>query len=76
MWYSFHPDPAAGGSFDWARGVAGIKYAYALELRDLGRYGFLLPVSQIIPSGEEVLSAILKVADHIIDEEKRKSKHR
>lgn len=25
------------------KGVAGVKYAYTLELRDAGRYGFILP---------------------------------
>merc|ERR1711860_138306 len=35
--------PAAGGSDDWAKGVAGIKYSYTVELPDEGRYGFALP---------------------------------
>ncbi len=31
---------------DWAYAVEGVKYSYALELRDTGRHGFLLPASQ------------------------------
>ncbi len=37
---------AAGSSVDWAYAVEGVKYSYALELRDTGRHGFLLPASQ------------------------------
>ncbi|XP_022254702.1 carboxypeptidase B-like [Limulus polyphemus] len=53
---------AAGGADDWAYGVAGIKYAYTPELRDTGRYGFVLPASQIIPSGEETFAAVKAMA--------------
>jgi len=38
--------PAAGGSDDWAKGSAGIKYSYTIELPDSGRYGFILPASK------------------------------
>ncbi|XP_076358196.1 carboxypeptidase B-like isoform X2 [Tachypleus tridentatus] len=49
---------ASGGSVDWAFGRAGIKYSYTLELRDTGKYGFFLPANQIIPSGEELWTAV------------------
>jgi carboxypeptidase A4 len=52
--------PAAGGSDDWAKGDLKLKYAYTVELRDEGRYGFILPANQITKSGEESL-AFLKV---------------
>ena len=32
-----------GGSDDWAKGGAGIKYSYTVELPDTGRHGFILP---------------------------------
>ena len=51
-------DAATGASYDWAKGVAGIKYSYTLELRDRGDFGFLLPSSQIIPTGEETWAGI------------------
>eukprot|EP00095_Tigriopus_kingsejongensis_P012144 snap_masked-scaffold954_size76946-processed-gene-0.4 protein:Tk12144 transcript:snap_masked-scaffold954_size76946-processed-gene-0.4-mRNA-1 annotation:"carboxypeptidase b" len=49
---------AAGSSVDWAYDNAGIKYSYALELRDAGQYGFLLPVQQIAPTNKETYSGL------------------
>ncbi|KAG0701372.1 Carboxypeptidase B [Chionoecetes opilio] len=56
---------AAGGSDDWAKGVGGVKYAYTVELRDQGNYGFLLPRSQIIPTGEETFEALKVVGSFV-----------
>ncbi|KAF3924390.1 hypothetical protein AA313_de0204254 [Arthrobotrys entomopaga] len=42
-----------GDSADYTYGALGIVHSYAVELRDTGNYGFILPASQIIPSGEE-----------------------
>lgn len=58
---------AAGGSDDWAKGVAGVKYSYTLELRDKGHYGFVLPATEIIPSGEETFEGFMVVANFIRD---------
>jgi len=44
---------ASGGSLDWVMGEAGVQFSMAMELRDTGTYGFLLPASQIIPTAEE-----------------------
>ena len=55
-------DSVAGGSIDWTYGILGVRYSYALELRDKGQYGFLLPASQIIPTGEETFKALLAAA--------------
>eukprot|EP00794_Sanderia_malayensis_P000621 gene621-1286_t len=52
----------AGGSIDWTYAVLGVKYSYALELRDEGQYGFLLPADQITPTGEETFKAIITAA--------------
>jgi len=49
---------ASGNSADYAYAVAGILFAYAPELRDTGSYGFLLPPSQIKPSGIETYEAL------------------
>jgi len=54
--------PGAGGSDDWAYGSGIFEYSYTLEIRDTGRYGFLLPPAQIIPSGEECLEAFKSFA--------------
>ncbi|EEC19775.1 carboxypeptidase T, putative [Ixodes scapularis] len=42
---------AAGSSTDWVYDSANIKYSLAVELRDKGRFGFLLPNFLIISSG-------------------------
>ncbi|XP_017788792.1 PREDICTED: carboxypeptidase B-like [Habropoda laboriosa] len=54
--------PTSGASDDWAKGVAGIKYAYTLELRDRGTYGFLLPARQIVPTAREIWAGIRTIA--------------
>ena len=51
---------ASGGSYDWAKALYGVKYAYALELRpqqgtDEDIYGFALPEN----------SMFLTIYDHI-----------
>ena len=56
---------AAGGSDDWAHGVAGIKYAYTMELRDTGDHGFVLPPEQIVESGEETILALIDMCHAI-----------
>lgn len=45
---------ATGGSDDWARGEAGIKWVFLMELPDRGFYGFLLNPREIIPTGQSV----------------------
>ncbi|KAI0976328.1 hypothetical protein F4678DRAFT_416682 [Xylaria arbuscula] len=44
---------ANGGSNDYFTDVTPAEFAWAIELRDTGTYGFVLPANQIIPSGEE-----------------------
>ena len=56
-----------GSSADWAYDTADIPCSYAVELRDEGRYGFLLPESEIKPVEEERFAAFKKMADHVID---------
>ncbi|XP_064611853.1 carboxypeptidase B-like [Liolophura sinensis] len=58
---------ASGSSADWAFGAAKILYSTAVELRDTGEYGFLLPADQIIPSGEETLQGLLAMAKFILN---------
>lgn len=56
--------PASGVAADWTYGDRGLL-GFAIELRDTGRYGFLLPADQIIPTGEEILPAVLSLATFI-----------
>ena len=55
-------DAAAGGADDWAYGAAKAKYAYTVELRDTGAYGFQLPASYIVPTGKETTAAFIALA--------------
>ncbi|XP_037263036.1 carboxypeptidase B isoform X2 [Falco biarmicus] len=58
--------PAAGGSDDWAYDQ-GIKYSFTFELRDTGRYGFVLPESQIKPTCEETVLAVKYIANYVLE---------
>lgn len=53
--------PAAGGSDDWAKSI-GIKYSYTIELRDTGRYGFVLPARFIVPTAKEARAFVVTVS--------------
>lgn len=68
-WHYVHfLDDAAGGSFDWATGVAKIPFSYTLELRptDSSLNGFNLPASQIQPAGEETWAGLKVLAQHLL----------
>lgn len=53
--------PAAGGSDDWAKSID-IKYSYTIELRDKGRYGFVLPAHQIETTAKEARAFVFTVS--------------
>ena len=59
---------AAGSSTDWVHSKMGVKYAYALELRDRGQHGFMLPVAQIQPTVQETWAGIQGMAWEIVKE--------
>ncbi|XP_058794270.1 carboxypeptidase A2-like [Phymastichus coffea] len=54
--------PTTGSSDDWAKAIAGVKNAFTMELRDRGRYGFLLPAAQIIPTARETWAGVRVIA--------------
>ncbi|CAL8376204.1 unnamed protein product [Arctogadus glacialis] len=54
---------ASGGTIDWTYDQ-GIKYSYTFELRDTGRYGFILPANQILPTAKETWLALMTIMDH------------
>ncbi|KAG0018122.1 Carboxypeptidase A4 [Podila clonocystis] len=62
---------ASGGSLDWTYGEAGVKYSYAVELRDTGKHGFLLPEDQILPSAEETYAGFQHLVNFIRKREKQ-----
>ncbi|GCB74245.1 carboxypeptidase A1-like [Scyliorhinus torazame] len=55
---------SSGSSIDWAYDQ-GIKYAFCFELRDTGRYGFILPANQIIATAEETYVGLMEILDHV-----------
>ncbi|KAJ7329330.1 hypothetical protein JRQ81_015504 [Phrynocephalus forsythii] len=57
---------ASGGTIDWTY-EQGIKYSFTFELRDTGRYGFLLPANQIIPTAEETWLGLMAIMEHTRD---------
>lgn len=63
----YFKDVASGNSVDWAYDAAKIIYSYAVELRDQGQYGFLLPPEQIIPSGLETFAGLKALLLYIAD---------
>ncbi|KAI4585077.1 hypothetical protein MJG53_006611 [Ovis ammon polii x Ovis aries] len=56
---------ASGITVDWAYD-SGIKYSFSFELRDTGRYGFLLPAVQIIPTAQETWMAVRTIMEHTL----------
>lgn len=59
-------DLSSGCSDDWVFNQ-GIKYSFTFELRDKGKYGFLLPESQIKPTCQEIMLAVKLIASHILN---------
>jgi len=54
-----------GSADDWAYSKANISIVYTFELRDTGRYGFLLPANQIIPNGQEIWAALWYLSQYV-----------
>jgi carboxypeptidase A1 len=50
---------ASGSSTDWTYGAGHAVFSYGIELRDTGKYGFLLPANQIVPQGEEMMPLVI-----------------
>uniref|UniRef100_A0A452TWB0 Carboxypeptidase A1 n=1 Tax=Ursus maritimus TaxID=29073 RepID=A0A452TWB0_URSMA len=57
---------ASGTTVDWTYSQ-GIKYSFTFELRDTGRYGFLLPASQIVPTAQETWLALRIIMEHTLN---------
>ena len=63
----------SGASDDWAKGVAGVKYSYTIELPDTGRYNFILPPSRIAGTVRDAVKAVKSMARELIKRSVRKS---
>ncbi|KAI9219088.1 hypothetical protein BC828DRAFT_349748 [Blastocladiella britannica] len=51
--------PTSGSTVEWAQEKYSISNSFAVELRDDGTHGFLLPPDQIVPSVAEINMGIL-----------------
>jgi len=65
----------ASGSFnDWQYDSYKIVYTQCIELRDTGTYGFVLPASEIRPTGEENFNGVLVQALQVLANNPLKNK--
>ncbi|KAL8841479.1 MAG: hypothetical protein Q9170_000942 [Blastenia crenularia] len=64
----FFPRMELGGGspLDWFYHEMKVKYSYQIKLRDTGSYGFLLPSKNIVPTGNEVFSAIKYIGNFLL----------
>lgn len=49
---------ASGSSIDYVTDIVGGDYAFSVELRDRGDYGFVLPPEQILPTCREAFEGV------------------
>ncbi|RXG71810.1 Carboxypeptidase B [Armadillidium vulgare] len=58
---------ASGASDDWAYGALRTPMSYTIELRDNGKYGFLLPENQIVDTVQESTVGLYCMASFLSD---------
>lgn len=54
--------PATGTLIDWLY-YQGAQHSYAIETRDNGQFGFLLPPHEIEDTGKEIFAALNSLAN-------------
>ncbi|RMZ66993.1 putative metallocarboxypeptidase ecm14 [Pyrenophora seminiperda CCB06] len=59
---------SGGSALDFFYHEMKVRYSYQIKLRDTGNYGFLLPKQNIIPTGEEMLDALLYFGRFLLGE--------
>ncbi|KAL1898954.1 putative metallocarboxypeptidase ecm14 [Ceratocystis pirilliformis] len=61
-----HLETGGGSAIDWFHHEMQAHFSYQIKLQDTGVYGFLLPREYIIPSGEEMFSALKYFGDYLL----------
>ncbi|CAI6337370.1 unnamed protein product [Periconia digitata] len=61
-------ESSGGSMLDYFYHELKIKYSFQIKLRDTGSYGFLLPKENIIPTGEEIVSALHYLSHFMLGE--------
>ena len=61
----FLTDTESGTTKDYIYGHLNVKYTFSMELRDTGKYGFLLPPGLIEPTAKEAFEGIKALIENI-----------